>query len=208
MNKYLIISLNYINNNNELYTLLRQVCIPSIKDYAKRMNIDFVLMNNNNAKYIGTGNQLQCIEYLDYYDKIMYLDGDCYIPKSFNVNLLDYVNNNEIGMLRALSPLYLKKQDCFINYPFVIFIIGKINKNLFISNDKDRKNKKEEIFINKIIDKNKKLIYVRDIPYIISRYLIPKYNDKICHLLCNDEKIEKYKPILINQLKKNCFKLW
>ena len=111
MNKYLIISLNYINNNNELYTLLRQVCIPSIKDYAKRMNIDFVLMNNNNAKYIGTGNQLQCIEYLDYYDKIMYLDGDCYIPKSFNVNLVDYVNNNEIGMLRALSPLYLKKQD-------------------------------------------------------------------------------------------------
>ena len=95
--KQAIITLNYVKNNDELYILLRQICVTSIRDYARRMNVDFVLMNNNNNRYDGTFNQLQCLDYLDYYEKILYLDGDCYVPKSFNIDILYRNYANLIG---------------------------------------------------------------------------------------------------------------
>ena len=129
--KQAIITLNYIINNDELYSLLRQVCVPSIRAYAKRMNIDFILMNNNNNIYNSKNKQLQCLEYLNYYDKILYIDGDCYIPKLFNINMFNRMNNNcksnnYIGMSKNLFPTYHIKGNCHIYYPFVILLVDKV----------------------------------------------------------------------------------
>ena len=203
MIKQAIITLNYVKNNDELYTLLRQVCVTSIRDYAKRMDIDFILMNNNNDRYDGTVNQFQCLEYLDYYDKIMYIDGDCYIPKLFNINILDMVNMNEIGLSKILQPYdYNDIYDCYIKYPFVILVITKNTRNIFkpyLKNITIITDKYEEILLNKIMQScEDKIAYL---PYFKTYYFIPLRHDIICHLLCNKNNIHKYKKILIDKLK-------
>lgn len=66
----------------------RCICAIYSRDYAKRINVDFILMNKNNDRMHNTWNQLQFLDYLKYYDRIAYIDGDCYIPKYCYHNFL------------------------------------------------------------------------------------------------------------------------
>lgn len=204
--KQAIITLNYIINNDELYSLLRQICVASIRDYAKRMDIDFILMNNVNSRYDRTSNQLQCLEYLDYYDKIMYLDGDCYVPKLFNVNILDYVDEHEIGMQEAQKPYdYDDRYDCYIKYLFVILVVNKYTREFLIDYKYKHYtilNQYEEIYLNKILQSITNKLQVHDLPFLRTYYFIPKRHDTICHLWCNKTEMYRYKEFLINSLKK------
>ena len=88
LEKLAIATLNYGYKENKWYQYMRDVFVSSIRDYAKRINVDFILMNNNNNRFIGTWNQLQFLDYLSYYDRIAYIDGDCYIPKYCYHNFL------------------------------------------------------------------------------------------------------------------------
>lgn len=121
--KQAIITLNYGYEINAWYKYMREVFIPSIKDYAKRINVDFILMNNNNNKYYNTWNQLQFMDYLDYYDRVMYIDEDCYIPKLFRYNFFNKVDNDKIGLYEYITP---KVKQC--NLLFIIMILNKVNK--------------------------------------------------------------------------------
>ena len=111
--KQAIITLNYGYNKNMWYKYMREIFIPSIKDYAKRINVDFILMNNNNNKYFDTWNQLQFLEYLDYYDRVMYIDGDCYIPKLFRHNFFN-IPNNKIGLYKKQLPETFQCNTVFV----------------------------------------------------------------------------------------------
>lgn len=110
MGKYAVITLNFILNNDELYSLLRQVCVPSIRAYAKRMRYDFILMNNNTDKYTFKTKQLQCLDFLDYYDKILYIDGDCYIHKLFCIDLFNKTRNKNMGITFNTTSTYHAKK--------------------------------------------------------------------------------------------------
>ena len=121
--KQAIITLNYGYETNMWYKYMREVFIPSIRDYAKRINVDFILMNNNNSKYYNTWNQLQFTEYLDYYDRVMYIDGDCYIPKFKKINYFDKVDFNKIGIYKNIyAPVY----QCHSS--FILMLLSKINR--------------------------------------------------------------------------------
>lgn len=121
--KQAIITLNYGYKTNMWYKYMRDLFIPSILQYAKRINVDFILMNNNNSKYFDTWNQLQFLEYLDYYDRVMYIDGDCYIPKLFRHNFFNKVDKAKIA---AYKNVLAKKPLC--NLVFIILLIGKTNR--------------------------------------------------------------------------------
>ena len=88
LEKLAIATLNYGYKENKWYQYMRDVFVPSIRDYAKRINVDFILMNKNNDRMCDTWNQLQFLDYLKYYDRIAYIDGDCYIPKYCYHNFL------------------------------------------------------------------------------------------------------------------------
>ena len=105
---------------------MREVFIPSIKDYAKRINVDFILMNNNNSKYYNTWNQLQFMDYLDYYDRVMYIDGDCYVPKLFRSNFFNKIDKCKIGLYK--TPL-IRVPQCI--YTFTMMIINNKNRQYF-----------------------------------------------------------------------------
>ena len=205
MIKQAIITLNYVKNNDELYTLLRQVCVTSIRDYARRMNVDFILMNNNNDGYDGTFNQFQCLDYLDYYDKIMYIDGDCYIPKFFNTNILTKIDINSIG----ISPknrndwYYIEKIDCWSIYAFIIFCVHRNMRHYYLSCKEDRENRYEEIFLNIAIQRNQLESCIYDLSYIQDSKFFPKQikTNKIYHFRCNDKDVKLYRDLLIKNLK-------
>ena len=120
--KRAIITLNYGYKTNIMYKYMREVFIPSIRDYARRIQVDFILMNNNNSKYYDTWNQLQFMDYLDYYDRVMYIDGDCYIPKYFYCNFFEIVPHDKIGI-----PLDTIINNEICNAAFIVMIIGKQN---------------------------------------------------------------------------------
>ena len=124
--KQAIITLNYGYETNAWYKYMREVFIPSIKDYAKRINVDFILMNNNNSEYYNTWNQLQFLEYLDYYDRVMYIDGDCYISKFNKLNFFKIVSFDEIGLYKDI---FAKNPMC--NNVFIIMVIDKLNRIYF-----------------------------------------------------------------------------
>ena len=126
MEKLAIATLNYGYKKDKWYKYLRDQFIPSIRDYAKRINADFILMNNNNNRFIGTWNQLQFLDYLSYYDRIVYIDGDCYIPKYCYHNFFNNVPTNNIGLYEYVSA---KIKQC--NRTFVVMVLDKQYKNLF-----------------------------------------------------------------------------
>ena len=201
--KCAIISLNYIINNDELYTLLREICVHSIMKYAKRMSVDFILMNNNNNEYQGTSNQLQCIDYLFYYDKILYVDGDCYIPKNFNTHILNKIDNNVIGTTISRDSPFIVEDNCYLKYRFVIFCIHKNMSHWFSTDKNNLIDLYEEIYINKIIQSNnlniKNLPYIHDIKYVPTRIS----NNTIYHFICNNKKrTHFYRNLIIKNIKK------
>lgn len=121
--KQAIITLNYGYETNAWYKYMREVFVPSIQQYAKRINVDFILMNNNNEKYYKTWNQLQFMDYLDYYDRVMYIDGDCYIPKLFRQNFFNKIEKDKIGLYentRAIEP------QC--NVVFIAMLLNRTNR--------------------------------------------------------------------------------
>lgn len=203
--KQAIITLNYVKNNDELYILLRQICVTSIRDYARRMNVDFVLMNNNNDRYDGTFNQLQCLDYLDYYEKILYLDGDCYVPKSFNIDILYRNYANLIGTQKKNKEdwLYIERDDCYLVYSFVIFCINRDMRHYFLTRRENRIDLCEEIYINKVIKNNCLDKFTYNLPYILDSKFFPKKikNNKIYHFICNNMKTKFYRDILIKEMK-------
>jgi hypothetical protein len=125
-NKTAIITLNF--GELKFYKFLLDFAIPTMKDYADRIGSDFILMKDKPEKYNGTWNQLQCLEYLDYYDRICYFDGDIFINDKFNTNIFDIVPENYIGM--EIHPHIISK----CNKIFSIFVVDKKYKNIFTKN--------------------------------------------------------------------------
>ena len=125
--KLAIVTLNYGYEENKWYKYMRDVFVPSIRNYAKRINVDFILMNKNNDRLVDTWNQLQFLDYLKYYDRVMYIDGDFYIPKYFTYNYFEHTPTNKIG-------LYIVdlENDKMCNFPFIVMILNKYDKDLFI----------------------------------------------------------------------------
>ena len=122
--KQAIITLNYGYETNAWYKYMREVFIPSIQQYAKRISVDFILMNNKNNRFYDTWNQLQFTEYLDYYDRVMYIDGDCYIPKLFRQNFFNKIEKEKIGLYentKAIEP------QC--NLVFIAMLLNKSNRH-------------------------------------------------------------------------------
>ena len=124
--KQAIITLNYGYETNIWYKYMRKVFIPSIRNYSKRIHADFILMNDNNDRYFHTWNQLQLLEYLDYYDRVMYIDGDCYIPKTFRYNFFNVVPHDNIGLFENTEPI---EHQC--NLVFIVMLLSKINRIYF-----------------------------------------------------------------------------
>lgn len=124
--KQAIITLNYGYEINAWYKYMREVFIPSIRDYAKRINVDFILMNNNNSKYYNTWNQLQFMDYLDYYDRVMYIDGDCYVPKFNKLNFFEEVESDKIGVYKNI---FAKISQC--HSTFVSMVLNTNNTRYF-----------------------------------------------------------------------------
>ena len=194
--------MNYVKNNDSLYLTLREICVTSIKEYAKRLSVDFILMNNNNDRYDNKWNQLQSIEYLKYYDRIMYIDGDCYIPKYFNKNVFNLTKENEIGALVNING--------YVNYIFTILSksIHQIildDFNIMGFNNIIQHFSNEEIFLNYIINKNK--LVVKNLPICDTRNIyscLENISNKnlILHLLCGKHIIFKQK--IINNIRKKC----
>src|SRR5574344_904363 len=91
-----IITLNFGYKDNFYYRFLKDHIVPTIKDYANRIDTDFICMDRKPEKYNGTWNQLQFLEYFDIYDNIMYIDGDCFIPNNYNLNVFDIYDKNYI----------------------------------------------------------------------------------------------------------------
>lgn len=127
LEKLAIATLNYGYEENKWYQYMRDVFVPSIRDYAKRINVDFILMNKNNDRMCDTWNQLQFLDYLKYYDRVMYIDGDFYIPKYFTYNYFEHTPTDKIG-------LYIVdlENDKMCNFPFIVMILNKYDKDLFI----------------------------------------------------------------------------
>ena len=178
--KIAIATLNYGYNKNLWYKYMRDMYIPSIRSYSKRINADFILMNNNNDRFIDTWNQLQFIEYLNYYDRVMYIDGDCYIPKYFNYNFFNNVTKNNIGLYQNIVPEVL---EC--KYTFVIMILDNFSKKYFTPPPvNEQKHKWENIseYVCLMGKPIKDSCYQREECYInecINRY---KLHDKITKL--------------------------
>ena len=140
--KQAIITLNYGYETNAWYKYMREVFIPSIRDYARRIQVDFILMNNNNNKYFDTWNQLQFMDYLDYYDRVMYIDGDCYIPKLFRYNFFN-ISSDKIGLYKKQFP---ETYQC--DMVFVIMLVHAQYKLCFIPPIYDEQKYKYEKFSN------------------------------------------------------------
>lgn len=126
MEKLAIATLNYGYKEDKWYKYLRDQFIPSICDYAKRINVDFILMNDNNGRFTGTWNQLQFLDYLNYYDRIVYIDGDCFIPKFFRYNFFNVVPYNNIGLYENI---FSEVKQC--NHVFIVMVLNKYDRYLF-----------------------------------------------------------------------------
>ena len=131
--KQAIITLNYGYNENMWYKYMREIFIPSIKDYARRIQVDFILMNNNNNKYYNTWNQLQFLEYLDYYDRVMYIDGDCYIPKTFYYNYFNKVQQIKIAVSKDTFIKYPLPLQYLCNLSFIVMLLNNQNRYFYYS---------------------------------------------------------------------------
>lgn len=127
MTKYCVCTLHFNDYNNKYYSFLKEYAIPTIEAYAKRVGADFVLLDKNTEIYRGSWNQLRCLELLDSYDKIMYIDGDCFISESFSENIFDKVPYGCIGMEKHPN----KEEPC--NNIFSILVIGNEYRGLFTS---------------------------------------------------------------------------
>ena len=194
--KQAIITLNYGYETNAWYKYMREVFIPSIQQYAKRINVDFILMNNNNEKYYKTWNQLQFMDYLDYYDRVMYIDGDCYIPINFRINFFNKINFENIGIYKNTNPLV---SQC--NLIFVVVILSYINRQFFtpppvnVQNYKYQRNSDFICFMGKLL---KNSCYYGEECYLnecINRY---KLKEKIQYLT-----MLKVKPTFVLYLNDN-----
>lgn len=130
---------------------MRNYFIPTIKEYAKRVKCDFILMNDYNARFYKTWNQLQCLEYLRYYDRILYIDGDIYIPKKNHVNFFNEVPYGKIGLYRVAKAPKIK---C-CKYTFVALLIDKnsLRYILPITQKLPSYNYQKLLFDNKVLDK-------------------------------------------------------
>ena len=204
--KIAIATLNYGYKENKWYKYLRDQFIPSIRDYAKRINADFILMNNNNNRFIGTWNQLQFLDYLSYYDRIAYIDGDCYIPKYCYHNFFNNVPTNNIGLYEYV---FSEIKQC--NNTFVVMVLDKQYKNLFAPPPvSEQENKyisyKGFCLMGKQIDNIHNRCYQREECYInecINRYKLNKF---ITHLTNLKTKYHNY--FLTSSMiydKSNCF---
>ena len=198
--KQAIITLNYGYETNMWYKYMREVFIPSIKDYAKRINVDFILMNNNNSKYYNTWNQLQFMDYLDYYDRVMYIDGDCYISKFNKLNFFKIVSFDEIGLYKDI---FAKNPIC--NNVFIVMVIDKSNRIYFtpLPSVYDQKHK-WEISSEYICSFGRRMIdacYGDEECYINECIYLHKLKNKITHLI-NLKSIE-YSPFLTKNMMSN-----
>ena len=118
-------TLNYGYETYPLYKFFRTYFIPTIKNYSERINSDFVLLDDSGSKYYGTWNQLKCFDLLEKYDRVLYFDGDCFIPKNFNINFFDKVEYGKIGT--EIS----NQNNSICRYAFFVMLIDRENKKYF-----------------------------------------------------------------------------
>lgn len=132
--KRCVCTLHYNDKNSKMYNIYKffeDYAIPTIKDYADRLGVDFVKLDKNDKKFKGTWNQLRCFELLDHYGQIMYIDGDCFIDKKFNENMFDIVPKFYIGVDKSS----VRKHDLMsCNNMFYLLVVGKEYRDLFINN--------------------------------------------------------------------------
>ena len=65
-------------------------------------------------------------DYLAYYDRVMYIDGDCYIPLSFHYHFFNNVPYENIGAYIAIH----KSSNC--NVCFIVMVLNKNNIRYFV----------------------------------------------------------------------------
>ncbi len=125
--KECICTLHYNLNNSKYYKFLYDYAIPTIRDYANRINKDFIILDPDFNRYNGIWNQLRCFDLLDKYDRVLYIDGDHFIENQMNLDLFSLLDIDQIGM--EIHPY--KSSKC--KYVFSMLLIHKKYKNLFMN---------------------------------------------------------------------------
>ena len=131
----------------DYYNELSKSTLPSIKKYAKKINADFLNINEHDPDYITQKwNKFHIHELLNKYKRIIYLDIDL-IVREDTPNLFDIVPENQLGMFNEgrYAPRfeYIEQASVYYNEPIKVktwngkfynsgvMIISRIHKQMF-----------------------------------------------------------------------------
>lgn len=127
------------------YSKVSKLTLPSIKEYAEKIDADFLNITEHNDDYITQKwNKFYIYELLNKYKRVLYLDSDLIIREDCP-NLFDVVPENKLGMfnegkysprfeyLRQASEYYKEPMKAWKGnfYNSGVMVISRIHKSIF-----------------------------------------------------------------------------
>jgi lipopolysaccharide biosynthesis glycosyltransferase len=147
-----IYTLNIPNRKNEIF----DVCVNSVREYAKRIGVDFIERNSIQDHRMSNKNDYENIimekfyiyTLLRYYDRILYLDADILIKKDAPDIFKDYSDENyaylynevkfndvqydkQIEVVKNLYDIKWPKKEHYDFYNAGVMLVSKNQRKLF-----------------------------------------------------------------------------
>ncbi|MEY4370419.1 MAG: hypothetical protein RIQ48_128 [Pseudomonadota bacterium] len=167
-----------------------ELTVPFMKEYAKKYNIDFIILNEELNFKIKQYNKFAIYKFLKKYKRICYIDIDILINLNIAPNIFEYVPEEKVGILeegqyfpeRLLQNILIKENNNVVKKYFNtgVIVFSHLHKNLLLLKDYLVDNYAEQTYIN----------------YNISEFEIPtfdigwKWNNCIDH--STNKKIESF----------------
>ena len=112
--------------------------IPSKLNYANKWNYDFLLINsfriysqyNMDQRHVGFSRFIYAMELLNYYDYVMWLDGDSIVTND-RYNIQDFVNSDQNFFFSY--DWMIKPEDDYICFSSGNFILRSSKENEFLT---------------------------------------------------------------------------
>ncbi len=167
-----------------------ELTVPFMKEYAKKYNIDFIILTEELNFEIKQYNKFAIFKFLEKYKRICYIDIDILINVNTAPNIFEYVPEEKVGILeegkyfpeRLLQNILIKENNNLVKKYFNtgVIVFSHRHENLFLLKNCLIDNYAEQTYIN----------------YNISEFEIPvfdiewRWNNCIFH--DPDKKIESF----------------